>query len=195
MGALQDIGHLLVHTLFQLFLLALLLRFILQVTRADFYNPISQFLVKVTSPLLNPLRRLIPGIGGIDVASVVLIIVLQMLATTLLVLIQGFPIPNPIGLFIWALLGTLGMVVNIYFVAILASIIISWVAPGSYNPAIVLLRQLTEPVLKPFRDMLPSMGGLDLSPIFVFLSINVLQIILTHLASQTGLPFHYVIGL
>ena len=195
MAAMQDIGNLLVQTLFQLYLLALLLRLILQVARADFYNPISQFMVKVTSPLLNPLRRIIPGVGGIDMASIVLILLIQMLATTLLVVIQGYSIPNPLSLLIWGALGTIGMVINIYFIAILASIILSWVAPGSYNPIVILLHQLTEPVLKPFRSMLPAMGGLDLSPIFVFLSINVLQIILSHIAATVGLPVAYVIGI
>ncbi len=195
MTAMQEIGNLLVQTLFQLYLLALLLRLILQFSRADFYNPISQFMVKVTSPLLNPLRRIIPGVGGIDMASIVLILLIQMLATTLLVVIQGYSIPNPLSLLIWGALGTIGMVINIYFIAILASIILSWVAPGSYNPIVILLHQLTEPVLKPFRSMLPAMGGLDLSPIFVFLSINVLQIILSHIAATVGLPVAYVIGI
>ena len=127
-------------------------------------------------------------------ASVVLILLTQMLATSLLVLIQGYALPNPLSLLIWSILGSIGMVINIYFVAILVSIILGWVAPGSYNPVVILLHQITEPVLKPFRKMLPSMGGLDLSPIFVFLSINVLQIILSHLSAAVGLPPAYVIG-
>ena len=195
MAAMQDIGNLLVQSLFQLFLLAVLLRLILQIARADFYNPISQFLVKVTSPLLKPLRRVIPGVGGIDIASIVLILLTQMVATSLLVVIQGYSIPNPLSLFLWAVLGSIGMVINIYFVAIIASIVLSWVAPGSYNPIVILLHQITEPVLKPFRKLLPAMGGMDLSPIFVFLSINVLQIILGHLAASAGLPAAYVIGI
>ncbi|MEE8058809.1 MAG: YggT family protein [Pseudomonadales bacterium] len=195
MGAMQDIGNLLIQSLFQLYLLALLLRLILQLSRADFYNPISQFLVKVTSPLLKPLRRVIPGIGGIDMASVLLILLIQMVATSLLVLIQGYSIPNPLFLLIWATLGSISLVINIYFVAILVSIILSWVAPGSYNPIVILLHQITEPVLRPFRKLIPSMGGLDLSPIFVFLGINVLQILLGHLAASVSLPTAYVIGI
>ncbi len=195
MGALQDIGNLLVQTLFQIYLLALLLRLILQVARADFYNPISQFLVKVTSPLLNPLRRIIPGVGGIDLASIVLILLTQIVATVLLIAIRGDGIPNPVSLLIWAVLGTLGMIVSIYFVAIIATIILSWVAPGSYNPIIILLHQLTEPVLKPFRNIIPPIGGLDLSPIFVLLTINVLQIILGHLSAAADLNAAYVIGI
>jgi len=195
MTALVDIGNLLIQTFFNLFILAVLLRLLLQLARADFYNPISQFLVKVTSPALIPLRRLVPSVGGIDTASVVLVLALQILGTVLLVLLRGYGIPNPLSMLIWALLGTAGMVINIYFVAILVSIVLSWVSPGSYNPIVLLLHQLTEPVMAPFRKLLPSMGGLDLSPIFVFLAINVLQIILGHLAAASGLPAAYVIGM
>ena len=118
-----------------------------------------------------------------------------MLTTAALVALQGYSIPNPLYLLSWAVLGTLGMLINIYFIAILASIIISWVAPGSYNPLILLLHQLTEPVMAPFRKIVPAMGGLDLSPIFVFLAINVLQIMLGHIAASVNLPVAYVIGI
>lgn len=195
MGALQDIAVLIVHTFFQLYLLALMLRLLLQLVRADFYNPISQFVVKVTAPLLNPLRRVIPGLAGIDIASVLLILLTQIVATSALILIKGFVVPNPLLLLIWAVLGTLGMLVNIYFFAILASIIISWIAPGNYHPAILLLNQLTEPVMRPFRNLIPPLGGLDLSPIFVFLAINVLQILLGHFSRAVGLPEFFVIGI
>ena len=198
MGALTEIGNLVIQTLFHFFLIAVLLRLLLQVARADFYNPVSQFLVKVTKPFLQPLRRFIPGFLGIDMAAVVLAIAVQMLATTLLVLINGGGFLNPFFLLIWGVLGCLGVVVNIYFFAILAMIIISWVAPGSYNPFILLINQITEPVLAPFRKLLPPLGGLDLSPILVFLSINVAQILLKHLAVATGLHpslFSLVIGL
>lgn len=195
MGALQDIGNLLIQTFFNLYILALLLRLLLQMARGDFYNPISQLLVKITQPVLKPVRSFLPSIGSIDTASIVVILLLQIIATTLLVTIQGYPIPNSISLLIWGALGAVGMVINIYFIAILASIILSWIAPGSYNPTILLLHQLTEPVMKPFRKILPAMGGLDLSPIFVFVTINVLQIILSHLAASTGLPAAYVIGI
>ena len=171
MDALRDIANLLIQTLCQLFLLALIMRVLLQLARADSYNPISQFLIKVTQPLLKPIRRFIPSIGKVDTATIIAILLIQMLTTAALVALQGYSIPNPLYLLSWAVLGTLGMLINIYFIAILASIIISWVAPGSYNPLILLLHQLTEPVMAPFRKIVPAMGGLDLSPIFVFLAI------------------------
>lgn len=195
MDALKDIANLLIQTFFNLYILAILLRLILQLSRADFYNPISQFLVKVTQPLVAPLRRLIPSIGKFDSASIVLVLLLQMLATGLLVVIQGYNLPNPLSLLLWGALGTAGMIINIYFVGILASIILSWVAPGSYNPIVILLHQLTDPVMAPFRKIIPPLGGLDLSPIFVFLAINVLQIVIGHLAAAVQLPVAYVIGI
>ena len=195
MDALRDIANLLIQTLCQLFLLALMMRVLLQLARADSYNPISQFLIKVTQPLLKPIRRFIPSIGKVDTATIIAILLIQMLTTAALVALQGYSIPNPLYLLSWAVLGTLGMLINIYFIAILASIIISWVAPGSYNPLILLLHQLTEPVMAPFRKIVPAMGGLDLSPIFVFLAINVLQIMLGHIAASVSLPVAYVIGI
>jgi len=195
MDALRDIANLLIQTLCQLFLLALIMRVLLQLARADSYNPISQFLIKVTQPLLKPIRRFIPSIGKVDTATIIAILLIQMLTTAALVALQGYSIPNPLDLLSWAVLGTLGMLINIYFIAILASIIISWVAPGSYNPLILLLHQLTEPVMAPFRKIVPAMGGLDLSPIFVFLTINVLQIMLSHIAASVSLPVAYVIGI
>jgi YggT family protein len=195
MDALRDIANLLIQTLCQLFLLALIMRVLLQLARADSYNPISQFLIKVTQPLLKPIRRFIPSIGKVDTATLIAILLIQMLTTAALVALQGYSIPNPLDLLSWAVLGTLGMLINIYFIAILASIIISWVAPGSYNPLILLLHQLTEPVMAPFRKIVPAMGGLDLSPIFVFLTINVLQIMLGHIAASVSLPVAYVIGI
>ena len=195
MGALTEIGNLLIHTVFNLFLIAVLLRLLLQFARADFYNPVSQFLVKVTKPFLQPLRRIIPGFLGIDMAAVVLAILAQMLAITLLQLMLGNGFANPLYLFMWSVLGCLGIVLNIYFFAILAVIILSWVSPGSYNPFVLLLNQLTEPVMTPFRKMLPSLGGLDLSPILVFLSINVLTKVLKHLADAAMIPMGVVIGI
>jgi YggT family protein len=109
-------------------------------------------------------------------------------------LLHGYDIPNPLQMLIWGSLGIAGLVVNIYFVAILVSIILSWVAPGSYNPITLLLHQLTEPVMAPVRKIIPAMGGLDLSPIFVFIGINILEIVLAHTSASVGLPSNFVIG-
>jgi YggT family protein len=195
MSAINEIFVYLLQTLLSLYLVAMLLRFILQLVRADFYNPISQFLVKVTNPVLVPVRRVIPGVGGIDVSSLLLALVLQILAIALTLLMYGLTPPNIGILAIWGALGVIGLLVNIYFFALLAMIILSWVAQGSQHPAISLLHQITEPVMAPFRRLLPPMGGLDLSPILLFIVINVVQIALRHMASSVGLVPQLVIGI
>jgi YggT family protein len=195
MTALNEIFGYLIQTLLSLYLLAMLLRFLLQLARADFYNPICQFLVKVTNPLVVPLRRVIPGFAGLDMASLVLALLLQLAGIVALLLINGLGLPNILLLLAWSALGVVGLLVNIYFFALLAMIILSWVAPGSRHPAIYLLFQITEPVMAPFRKMLPAMGGMDFSPILVFILINVIQIALRHMAAAIGLHPALVIGL
>ena len=195
MGALNEILGYLIQTAISLYMLAMLLRFLLQLVRADFYNPISQFLVKATNPVVVPLRRVIPGVGGLDLASLLLAVVLQLLAIVALMLLNSLPLPNPLVLILWSILGIVGLLVNIYFFALLAMIILSWVAAGSNNPAIYLLHQITEPVMAPFRKLLPPMGGLDFSPILLFILINVIQIALRHVAINVGLHPALVIGI
>ena len=195
MGAFNEIFIYLVQTALTLYMLAMLLRFLLQLVRADFYNPISQFLVKATNPLVIPLRKVVPGLGGLDLASLLLALLLQMLAIITLMALNGLGLPNPVLLLLWSALGLVGLLVNIYFFALLATIILSWLAPGNSNPAIFLLYQITEPVMAPFRKMLPPMGGMDFSPILVFILINVVQIALRHMAAAIGLHPALVIGL
>lgn len=195
MGAMIEIAIYLLQTLFSLLLLALLLRFLMQVVRADFYNPISQFLVKFTNPMITPLRRIIPGFGGVDVATLLLLLVIQMLGISLISLLLGWGFPNPLSLLIWSVLGITGLLVNFYFFALPAMIVLSFIAPGSRHPAILLLLQLTEPVMKPFRQLLPPMGGLDFSPILLFILINIARIILSNVAAAVQLNPLLVIGL
>jgi YggT family protein len=154
MTALNEIFGYLIQTLLSLYLMAMLLRFLLQLVRADFYNPISQLL-----------------------------------------LVNGLGPPNILLLLVWSVLGVVALLVNIYFFALLAMIILSWVAPGSHHPAIYLLHQITEPVMAPFRKALPPMGGMDFSPILLFILINVVQIALRHMAAGVGLHPALVIGL
>ena len=195
MSATAEILVYLVQTVLTLYLLAMLLRFLLQLVRADFYNPICQFLVKITNPAVLPLRKVIPGYAGLDMSSLILCILLQLAGIIFVLWLLSVAMPSIMQLLAWAVLGVLGLLVNIYFFALLASIIISWVAPGSQNPAIHLVYQITEPVMAPFRKLIPPMGGLDLSPILLFVLINVLQIALRHMAQSVGLPAGLVIGL
>src|SRR5690606_29266381 len=118
----SEIGNLIIQTFCNLFLVAVLLRFLLQVARADFYNPISQFLVRVTNPVLKPLRRVIPGVLGIDLASIVLALVVEMITIAAILLVFGVRPPGPLVLLVWSVLGCVAMVVNIYYIAVLGSI-------------------------------------------------------------------------
>ncbi len=195
MGAFSEIFAYLVQTFLSLYMLAMLLRFLLQLVKADFYNPISQFLVKITNPIVIPLRKVIPGLGGIDLATLLLSLVLQMAGIVAIMLLNGLGFPSVLLLLVWSCLGVLGLLVNIYFFALLAMIILSWVAPGSSSPAVYLLHQITEPVMAPVRKILPPMGGLDFSPILVFILINIVQIALRHMAAGVGLHPALVIGL
>jgi YggT family protein len=192
---MNEIMVYLIQTVLSLLLLAMLLRFLLQLVRADFYNPISQFLAKVTNPLVLPLRKVIPGYGGLDLASLFLAVLLQLLGIVAILVLNGIATPPILLLLVWSALGVIGLLVNIYFFALLAMIILSWVAAGSNNPAIHLLYQITEPVMAPFRKMLPPMGGMDFSPILVFILINVIQIALRHMANGVGLAPGLVFGL
>ena len=178
-----------VQTLGSLYLLIVLLRFILQLVRADFYNPLSQFIVRATQPLLTPLRRVIPGSAGIDIASLVLALVVQLILLGVIITLMGYALPPVLQLLVWALVGITALFLKIFFFALIISVILSWVAPHSQNPAALLVYQLCEPVLAPIRRVLPSMGGLDLSPIFAFIALNLLDMLLiTNLAMATGMP-------
>ncbi len=195
MGPLAEIGIYVIQTLASLYLLIVMLRFLFQLVRADFYNPISQFVVKATNPLLMPLRKAIPGLFGIDLASLVLALLVQWLAIQVVASLGGLGILNPLLVLTWGLVGLLSLTVNIFFWGMIVMIIVSWVAPQSYHPALLLLRQLVEPVMAPFRRLIPPMGGLDISPIFAFLVLNVVLILIRHIANAVGLHTQLVLGI
>ncbi|MCR3821828.1 YggT family protein [Pseudomonas aeruginosa] len=177
-------------TLGSLYLLIVLLRFILQLVRADFYNPLSQFIVRATKPLLNPLRRIIPGFGGIDLASLVLAILIQLVLMVLILMLMGYGVGGFImQLLIWSIIAVTSLFLKVFFFALIISVILSWVAPGSYNPGAQLVNQICEPLLMPFRKLLPNLGGLDLSPIFAFLALKLIDmLVINNLAAMTGMP-------
>lgn len=195
MSALNEILGYLIQTALSLYLLVMLLRFLLHASQADFYNPVSQFVVKVTNPALAPLRRLLPPVGRFDLAALVESVLLQALGIVLILLLNGIELPNITLIIAWSAVGVVALLVNIYFFALLAMIILSWVAGGSRHPAILLIYQITEPVMAPVRRLLPPMGGIDFSPILVFIIINVVQIALRHIAAGIGLYPALVMGL
>ncbi|CAI8924618.1 YggT family protein [Pseudomonas sp. IT-P44] len=174
MLGLNDAAIFIIKTLGSLYLLIVLLRFILQLVRANFYNPLCQFIVKATQPLLKPLRRVIPSMFGLDMSSLVLALIVQMLLIAVIVSLKGFMV-DWVLLVPWALIALFSLFLNILFYAMIISVILSWVAPGSHNPGAELVAQITEPVLAPFRRIIPNLGGLDISPIFAFIVIQLLQ--------------------
>ncbi len=193
-SALTDAGVYLIRTLFDLYIIFVALRFLLQWLRADFHNPLSQFLVTVTNPPLRPLRRFIPGMAGIDLSSLVLMFILKVIEIILVWLISYGHIPALAGLFVLSTTELLKLMIYIFLFAIVIQVVISWVNPGAYNPATVILSRLTEPLLGPARRLLPPIGGLDLSPLIVLIGLQLLIILfinpLTHLGySLSGLAF------
>lgn len=175
-------------TIGSLYLLIVLLRFILQLVRADFYNPLSQFIVRATHPLLKPLRKVIPSVAGLDLASLVLAIVVQLVLMALTLMLLGYGLENPLQLLVWSIIGVTALFLKVFFFALIISVILSWVAQGSHNPTAMLINQICEPLLSPIRRILPSMGGLDLSPIVAFLILNLIDmLVIRNLAVMTGM--------
>ena len=167
----------LINTLFGLYILIVMLRFLLAVVRADFYNPVSQFLVKATNPLLVPLRRFIPSIGKIDTSALVLMLALQMASFGLIALLRGGQIAMG-GILIHSIAELLGLFLNVLLFSILIQVILSWVNPGTYNPVVSLLYSITEPVLRPCRRLIPPISGMDLSPIVALIAIQLAKMLL-----------------
>ena len=174
MSGLNGAAIFVIQTLGSLYLLIVLLRFILQLVRANFYNPLCQFIVKATQPLLKPLRRVIPSLFGLDMSSLVLALLLQILLFVVILMLNGYQ-AFTVLLLPWGLIGIFSLFLKIIFWSMIISVILSWVAPGSRSPGAELVAQITEPVLAPFRRLIPNLGGLDISPIFAFIVIQLLQ--------------------
>ncbi|BAQ83681.1 YggT family protein [Pseudomonas sp. St29] len=176
-------------TLGSLYLLIVLMRFVLQLVRANFYNPLCQFIVRATQPLLKPMRRIIPSLGGLDMSSLLLAILVQLALMALTLLLTYGTTGNPLQLLIWSIIGVTALFLKIFFFALIISVILSWVAPGSHNPGAELVNQICEPALAPFRRILPSMGGLDISPILAFMVLKLLDmLVINNLAAMTMMP-------
>jgi YggT family protein len=174
----QGALHLLINVAFDLFIFLVLTRFLLQLVRADFYNPLSQFVVKATNPLLVPMRKLIPSQGAVDVAALVAVVALVVIKLVLLLMLTYGSLPvGPAVLLISAVKMLASTVLNYLFWAIILRIVLSWVSPDPRNPVTLVVAQLTEPVMAPARKILPPMGGLDLSPILILLAIQLLQVL------------------
>ncbi|NIR59815.1 MAG: YggT family protein, partial [Gammaproteobacteria bacterium] len=170
-------GVFLVQTLFGLYILAVMLRLLFQLVRADFYNPVSQFLVQITNPPLKPLRRVIPGWAGIDLAAVLLLVALQLVEHLAIGAIVGHQ-PGLAALLVISIADLISLLLYVYLFAILILVILSWVSPGAHNPVVGVLYRLTEPVMRPARQLVPPISGIDLSPLLVIIVLQLLQYLL-----------------
>jgi YggT family protein len=168
-----------VRSLLQVLLVTVfLLRFLLPLVRADARNPLSQAVIRLTNPLVLPLRRIIPAIGRIDTASLVALVLVQLVTTATIFLLSGVGLGNP-ALLLQAAIRDLALtILQFYFFAILVYALLSWVAPGTYSPAANVLGSLCEPLLKPIRRLVPPIAGLDLSALFLLIGLQALQILL-----------------
>jgi YggT family protein len=182
---LSNAGVFLVSAVFGLFVLAVMLRMLLAWVRADFYNPVSQFLVTVTNPLLIPLRRLIPPLGAVDLAAVVLLALLELGKLVLIRLIAGAALSLD-ALVLLSIAELLGTLLNIFLFTIIVQVVLSWLAPRTYHPVTALLYQLNEPLLAPARRLIPPISGLDLSPLLVIVAIQLLKMLLVAPLTDMG---------
>ncbi len=180
---------LIINTIFDLYVLMVLLRFLLQMLRADFYNPVSQFIVRLTTPPLHLLRRVIPSIAGQDVAAIVLclsLIYAKFMVMRLLEIpaVQLGGVIAPIGsasfagLFVLCIADFIALILTVFLGAIIIQVIISWVSPGNYNPVIGLVNRIAEPITKPIRKFIPPLGGIDLTPLFASLLLLVAKMLI-----------------
>lgn len=180
MNALSNVGIFLIDTVFSLYIGLVMIRFLLAASRADFYNPISQFIVQITNPILIPLRRIIPSAGKIDSAAIVLMIALMVIKFMLLLLLQGHGI-SFFPLLLLAVFKLLEMLIYIYIFALIIQAVLSWVNPGAYqmqNPLGSVLNSLTTPILRPLRQIVPNIGMVDITPLVAIILLNVALILL-----------------
>lgn len=162
-----------VETVFGIYVLIVMLRFMLQLVHADFYNPLSQMLVTATQPPLKYLRRVIPGIGGIDLSSAVLALIVQFAQLLLVMLILGRN-ASLLGLLMLSVVRLLELAIYVLMFSVIILVVLSWIQPSTYNPIVGVLNSLSAPVMRPARRLIPPMGGLDLSAIVVLLALGVL---------------------
>lgn len=188
MTLFADIFTYITQTIGALYLGAVILRFFLQLARADFYNQISQAIVKITNPTLIPMRRAIPGVFGIDIASILLVILLQFILGEINFFVVTGQFYNPLSALIFGILGILKLTTWLVFITIIIMVISSFVAPYSSHPIILLARQLLEPLMRPIQRLIPPMGGLDFSVLFIGMGNVVLQKILDATAYGMNLP-------
>ena len=194
-SALSDIAVTIASPLFSLALFLIAMRFLAQLCGVSPFNPISTGLRRITDPIVAPINRLVPAGKRLNIGAVIALIVCQVIyIAVMLARISRFDAFNVLQSLIWSALGAAGLLINIVFYSVLAMIVVSFLAPQSNHPAVEFVWQLTEPVMAPLRNFIPSMGGLDFSPIVLFIGINVIRVSLGHMAVAVGMPA-FIIGI
>ena len=189
MNVITEMIHYVVTHLLSVFALLVMLRFVLQWVRADFYNPLSQGIVKITNPPLKLLHRIIPSFWGLDIAALLLVFMTHVIILVFTLLLSGNnPLPAMMNISAIAALKIFISLLNIATASLLISITLSFIAPMTTHPMAIIVRQISEPLMRPFRKLLPDMGGIDLSPIFVFLAIGVISRIIALAGQGLGIP-------
>lgn len=189
-------GAFLVQMFFGIYVLLIVLRFLMQVSGANYYNPLCQTVVKLTAPAIRPFQNFFPAIKGVDTATLMVAIVIQLIGLMLFMMLAG----GDLFLFryiLWSMLGVVSLILDIYFFSLIIMVIASWIAPYSTHPALQLINQLTEPLCAAVRRFLPPMGGMDFSPILVFIVIRLIDkyLIVQPLADMLGIPYGIMMGL
>ena len=155
-----------------------LLRLVFQVVRTDFRNPLVQAVVRITNPVVMPLRKILPAIGRTDTASVVAVLAAQLLKSGLLLAMTGSHVPGLYTLSVLSVVDLADAALMLLLIAIFGYVILSWVPPGGYSPAGRIVSDIATPIMQPLRRLLPMAGGLDLSPVAAILLISVLRMVL-----------------
>lgn len=167
-----------VRTLLELLVIVFLLRLLLPLVRAEIRNPLSQAVIKLTDPLIIPLRRLLPPMGKIDTAALIAVLLVQIATTVIILFLSGFGFGSPVIVLKSACEQLVLTVLQFYFVAILIYALLSWVAPSAYSPVANVLNSLCDPILRPVRRLIPPIAGLDLSVLFVLIALQALMILI-----------------
>lgn len=195
MNTLLEITLFLLQFVGGLVVIVLLLRFLLQLSRASFYNPLAQFIYKATQVPVNAAGKVLPPYRTFNTASLSLAVMVEFLIIVVGIVLAGGGLASWFYPALWALIGVAATILNLYFYGIFVVVIASWVAPQTRHPAIALIWQLVEPVAAPVRRLIPPMGGLDLSTMGVLLAIMVMRIVLKNFSAATYLPSAFVPGI
>lgn len=176
----------LVQTLFNIYMIILFMRILLEAVQANAHNPIVQFLLTVTTPIIKPISRYIPHYNNINSAAIIVLFVISMIKLGIIVWLRAYIFANPLGLVIWTCGELINLLINIYFYAILLYAILSWVAPHLHNPATELIVRLTTPILKPFQRVIPPIANIDISPLVAIVCLQAFAILLVQFITSYG---------